>query len=184
MGCRARHVLGFHAAQGHGRADDGFFIAQGDVGTGEGDIGEDVPWVGRIGSDLGLPVPRERSLDPAGGDDGNHRSLGLCVLVEINRVGDDMCSLPYWDATILVGLKDLGPILLDDIRQLYSQVGLSVRHDTYITNRATPGEGDAVDAAAVAGSSASSMHTCTIDWADSDLLITKAIRQESNKVLW
>lgn len=126
VGCHPRNILGFHATKSHGRADNGFLVAQRNISAGDIDIGENVSWVRGIRPELRLSVPRKRNLDPLGGNDGQHHGLGLGILVEVNRVGDDMGDMTHGDFAIPVGLDNLGAILLDDIRQLDSTARLFV----------------------------------------------------------
>ena len=114
----AGDVFGLHAAQSHCGPDDGLLIAEGDVGTSKSDIGKDVPGVGRVGADLRLPVPRERSLDPIGSHDGDHHGPRLVILVEVDSVGNDMGDLGNRYPATPVRFKNLSAILLNNIRKL------------------------------------------------------------------
>jgi hypothetical protein len=118
MGRLARQVFGFHPAERHGRADDGLLVRRWDVRTGEHDAGKYHPGIGRVRANLGDLSPRDCTFDPRGCNHGDHHCLGLRVLVEVNRVRDDVRDPGDADLALAVGFEDFGPMLLHDLGKL------------------------------------------------------------------
>jgi hypothetical protein len=117
--CRRPHqILSLHPAKRQSRASNSLLVQLGDVCACENNGREDHPRVGRIRADLGELAPRDRVLDPGGRDHRNHHVLRLHVLVKVDRVRDDVRNLGNADLPLAIRFKDLGAMVLHNLREL------------------------------------------------------------------
>jgi hypothetical protein len=107
-----RHIRRIHTPQSSCRADDALPIRNREPGASDDEGSKDHARIWGEGADLGEAALGERKLYPGVRQDGDHHGLGLCILWEIDGVGDDVGDSLDGDGSVESGLADFSSITL------------------------------------------------------------------------
>lgn len=108
------HVLCLLTTQRHDGAQDALLVHDGQVRARHHHLGKDEARVRRKRPHLRLPPAADARRDPVHGDYGDHDGLRLGVLLEVNRVGDDVRHLVDVEAAVAARIEDGGAIVFED----------------------------------------------------------------------